>query len=217
MSRAPAVPPPVAQVAAPLSRPNLVDWLLILAGVSLSFFLMQFTYPTDAVASGTPAKPSASPTKAEPGLGRLRIRPKSWAARSPWSETLAALPDAVRLPEGIILLWPVLHTLQRLLGRKQGLTAAEWLWVFAWLGTAALVGLAVWHHFRPLPDGLKGWPPVIWYVVVIPSMALVALIVALLGVVGSAHKPWTHNLGVALVVWPVVPLAGILALGDFHW
>jgi hypothetical protein len=43
------------------------------------------------------------------------------------------------------------------------------------------------------------------------------VLLLLLGLVGRAHQPWTHNLGLALVIWPVLPLAAILALGEFTW
>jgi hypothetical protein len=57
------------------------------------------------------------------------------------------LPEAMRLPEGVLLLWPVFLALQRLRGRRQGLTFGEWLWVLAWLGTALLTGLSAWERW----------------------------------------------------------------------
>ena len=49
------------------------------------------------------------------------------------SEVVASfLPTVMRLPEGVLLLGPVFFLLQVILGRRQGPTGAEWLWV-AWI------------------------------------------------------------------------------------
>jgi hypothetical protein len=55
----------------------------------------------------------------------------------------------------------------------------------------------------------------LWYVVVVPSMSVTAIVLSLFGLVARTTPPWTHSLAVALIIWPVLPLAGILALTRF--
>src|SRR5262245_61244400 len=102
------------KVPAVPSRPTLVDFLLIVSGFALSLFL--------ARAEG------------------LRVTPAPGAPAVVGNHLVPILPQLVRLPEGVILLWPAFLLTQRVLGRQQGLTSGEWLWVFAWLGTAVLTG-----------------------------------------------------------------------------
>jgi hypothetical protein len=179
--------------AAATSRPSVVDFFFLLGGCGLSLLLMR-----------------------QPLLPELAPRFDAPLAQS----VFPVLPDLVRLPEGIILLWPFFYATQRVLGRRQGLTAGEWVWIFAWLGTVLLNILAALNlrvilpeAARPYTPYLLFWPPVIWYAAVVPSMALLALLLALLGMFNRTPPPWTHNLSLVLVTWPVLPLAGILALG----
>jgi hypothetical protein len=175
--------------ATPLSRPNLVDFLLVLAGASLSLYLMQLG----------PLRAEA-PTDVEV---RLRL-------------FVAFLPGPLRLCEGIVLLWPLFFSLQRLLGRAQGLTGGEWLWVFSWLGVALLTGLSAWDTLGELPSFLQPHairPRIFWYMVFVPVMAVVAVVLALLGLLSRTPRPWTHSFSLALMIWPALPLAAILALG----
>jgi len=130
------------------------------------------------------------------------------AAHAALRDLLAALPA---------LLWPLFLATQRLLGRKQGLTVAEWLWVFAWLGTATMIGLGAWNRWGTVPEFLRDYrvyPALVWYVILVPSMALIALLAALFGVFSGSQRPWTHNLAIVLLAWPVLPLAGLLALSN---
>jgi len=192
MSRQPAVTPP------PLPRPTLIDWLFLLTGCGASLLLSTLPSP--------------------------RPEPAGAAFDSVWLGRLATtLPALMHLPEGVILLGPFFYLGQRLLGRAPGITTGEWLWIFAWPGVALVNGLAAWRlaidsGATALPDFLAPhavylfyWPAMVWYVLLVPSLAVVALLVGLFGMFGRT-PPWTHSLGVVLVVWPVVPLAGILAL-----
>jgi hypothetical protein len=187
-------PPPAPPRPAPLPlRPTLFDFFIILLGASASLALFQFRL--------------------------IRVLPSS--AGAAWSGTAMTLPlleQMLHLSEGIILMWPFFLGIQRLRGRTQGLTLMEWLWVFAWVGTALVAGLGAWNHWVGIPVDVLG--PMrsvclVWYVILGPSMALLALVIALLGMVVRVPPPWTHSCGIALVVWPVLPLAGILALGKF--
>src|SRR5690242_8412711 len=137
----PAMPDPSrVPTAAPASRPTLVDFLLLLTGCGLSLFLARL------------------PLLREP---------------APRDFTLAAvvvpvLPALLRLPEGLVLLWPLFYILQLALGRSQGLTAGEWLWVVAWLGTALVNVLAALVHAGAVPESARpfaGVAPVLWYAV----------------------------------------------------
>jgi hypothetical protein len=197
MSRAPAAtiapPPAPSRTTAPVSRPTLLDFFFMLTGAAISLLLFQ--------------------------LQPFRVLPSSASAAWPLAPTIMQLLEQMlRLPEGIILMWPLFFGIQRIRGRAQGLTLVEWLWIIAWIGTAVLTGVGAWSYWLGLPTEMHG--PVksaclLWYVILIPSMALLALLLALLSVVSRTPRPWTHSLGVVLIVWPVLPLAGILALGKF--
>jgi hypothetical protein len=169
-------------------RPTLVDYVFLLGGVSLSLYLMQL-----------------GPLTAECGESATAA-----------SRLAAFLPGPMRLTEGVVLLWPLFLTTQRLRGRREGLTAVEWLWVISWIGIVVLTALAALDGTGGLPDFLHRYaaaPRKLWYYVFAPSMAVLAVVLGLAGVVRRGPPPWTHSFGVALVLWPVAPLAGILALG----
>jgi len=182
MSRADKAPPVP-------SRPTLFDFLLIVAGFALSLVLAQ--------AEGLKVTPASH----APSLAAVHLVP--------------ILPQLVRLPEGVILLWPVFLMTQRALGHRQGLTSGEWLWVIAWLVAAVLTGLAAWQTWGSVPEFVRAylaWAFVLGYVIVVPSIAAVALVLIVLGLVGRWQQPWTHTFGLVLVLWPALPVAGILAL-----
>jgi hypothetical protein len=129
------------------------------------------------------------------------------------------LPRPLRLTEGIILLWPLFFTTQFLRRRREPLTAAEWLWVVSWLGVALLTGLASWENSGTLPEFLQSHSDVpfkLWYIIFVPSMAALAVVLGVAGLLRRGPAPWTHSFAVALIVWPVAPLAGILTLGRFE-
>lgn len=181
----------VAKPNVPVSRLTAADCLLLVLGFGLSLVARQlFAYP--------------------------EVEPGPRAEGPVLAFVVSALPGLLRLAEGVILLWPLFFAVQRLLGRRQGLTVGEWLWAFAWLGTALLLGLASWQRWGAVPEWLRGYAPYpafAWYVVFVPSMAVIALLVWLASWFGAAPQPWTHTLGLVLVGWPVLPLAGILVLG----
>jgi hypothetical protein len=177
-----------APEAAP-SRPTLVDALFLLAGCALSLYLIGLNPLAAAPAEESPG----------PGLAAL----------------LAFLPAAMRLPEGVVLLWPVFFGTQRLLGRREALTGGEWLWVLSWVGVAALAGLDAWVAWGSPPAFLHTRPRLLWYMTFVPAMAVLAAVLALAGLVRRRYPPWTHLFGLALALWPALPLALILALGRF--
>jgi hypothetical protein len=180
-----AVPP------SPFVRATLPDLFLLVMGFGLSQLLIQFE--TLTVTPGP---------RATNDLGRFLV---------------PALPRMLRIGEGVILLWPLFFIPQRLRGRKQPLTYAEWLWIFAWLGTVSITALAVTQKFVNLPEFLTSstsWVFVIWYCVLGPSMALVALVFLLLGLVRRRPQPWTHHMALVLMLWPLAPLAAVLTLGQ---
>jgi hypothetical protein len=185
---------PAAPTAAPVapSRPTLIDYLLLLTGCGLSLYLIQLaTLPVTITGDVGP---------------RARM-------------FVQHLGAPLRLSEGIILLWPLLFFLQRLLGRSQGLTGGEWLWVLSWLGVAVLVGLDVWRNIPDLPElpdfiqSQPARPRALWYMTFVPAMVVVALVLALVGLVGRGPTPWTQPLSLALMIWPALPLAIIVSLG----
>ena len=92
-----------SNVTAPV-RPSLVDYFLILAGCSLSLFLIRLRPWTFEAKEGVAA---------------------------PLADLVGNLGDIMRLTEGVVLLWPLFLATQSLRGRGQSLTAGEWLWVIA--------------------------------------------------------------------------------------
>lgn len=174
-------------------RPTVVDFFFLTVGFAVSLLLLR--------------------------IPLLRVDPSGGETLPEWLRTfLPLLPDLMRLPEGVLLFWPLFYLTQLLLGRTQPLTAAEWLWVFAWVAVIGLNAFAAWTAWGSVPESLKlyvRWPPLLWYVVVVPSMAVTALVVSLFGLVSRTASPWTHSLAVALIVWPLVPLTGVLTLTRF--
>jgi hypothetical protein len=176
-------------------RPNVLDFFLILLGACLSLALLHLPLP--AITARNPAD--------------------QFVAQKllPW------LTAAMRLPEGIILLWPIFFTLQRLFGRTQPITAVEWLWICVWCCVAVFVGLSVALPWIPREilqanrDYLTFWPPLVLYVMVAPAAALLAFFIGVFTAVRRTPNPWTHVFGVALLIWPVLPLVPLLLLGQF--
>jgi hypothetical protein len=169
------------------SRPTLFDFILVVSGFGLSLVLSQA--PTLQVT----ATPSAPPA-AEQYL-------------------IPILPPLLRLTDGVVLLWPIFLLTQRLLGRKQGLTSGEWLWVVAWLVVAILNGLAWSQKWYTLPGFLSDHLSQVYmigYLVVIPSMAAIAVVLILLSLIARWQQPWTHAFGLVLIAWPALPVAAVM-------
>src|SRR4051794_14707627 len=92
--------------AADVARPGLVDHLAVLAGMALSVYLMRL-----APLTAEPANPLPS-----------RV-----------AQAFDFLAVLIRLPEGVVLLWPFFFATQYF-SRSDGLTAGEWLWLLCWAG-----------------------------------------------------------------------------------
>jgi hypothetical protein len=143
--------------------------------------------------------------EADPSLGDARL-----------ASIIAFLPELMRIPEGVILLWPLFFATQWP-GRARGLTLGEWLWLFAWVGFALLTALAALHSVGATPSFLQAHaakPRLLWYLIAMPAMGGLALIFLLVSMF-KPSPPWTHNFGLALVLWPAVPALTILAFGRF--
>ena len=177
-----------ASAASPPLRPTFLGYFLLLAGVALSAYLVR--------------------------LAPLPIGPRDPAADPQLRTALAFAAEFMRLTEGVILLGPLLLATQWLRGRRQGLTSIEWLWVLSWFGAALLAALAALKHF--LPDfNLLSLAPWLWYLIVVPSMAGLGVVLRVLGLFSRRPAPWTHALGLALLIWPVPLLAVVLAVGKY--
>jgi hypothetical protein len=177
---------PQVQSAA-VSRPRVVDYFLLLCGCFLSVMLGEM--------SGLKAGTS---TSAPPMLLEYLLR---------------IFPQLLFLPIGIVLLWPLFCTTQRIVGRKQGLTIGEWLWGLTWLVTLFLSGWITCKALGMLPEFLAGQSfqrgMVVGYVIFAISAAAIAVIVFLVDLVGRWPQPWTHQLALVLMIWPAVPLAAV--------
>lgn len=190
-------PPPLPRPE--VSRPYLIDHLAVLAGVALSLYLMHL-----------------APLKAEPSAEL------DWRLR----QAYAFLALIIRLPEGVLLLWPVFFGLQYF-RRSERLSAGEWLWLLGWVGAALLTVLALVASLKLefLPESLPSLAEkarILYYLLVTPALALLALLVALLGLFRSWVPPWTHSLALALLLWPapaaaLVLLTGGLTSGESRW
>jgi hypothetical protein len=174
--------------SAAVMRATLVDYLLLLAGAGLSLYLMDL---------------SPFAVEANENIGNPDLR-----------AAIPFLPRLLRLPEGIILLLPLFVGPQFLFGRREGLTAAEWLWLFSWCGTALLTMVGAADFLGLLPVIVHAnllWARFVWYVGFDLAMACVAIALIIVGFFRPG-RPWTHQLGLALALWPVPPLAGIMTL-----
>jgi hypothetical protein len=169
-----------------------VDYVFLLAGCSLSLYL--------------------------PRLGPLGVELGDTLPSAVRHDLVAFLPAVMRLPEGILLMGPVFCVTQLVRRRGEGLTAVEWLWVISWLGVVLLTGLSAWDYSGTLPEFLRPYasmPRKLWYLIFVPSMALLALVLGVAGLVRRGPAPWTHTFGLVLLLWPVAPLAAIIGLGKF--
>jgi hypothetical protein len=171
------------------TRPYLLDYFLLLVGFGLSLYL------TD--------------------LSPLAVEPADQIAQPALRSWVVFLPRLMRLPEGVILFFPVFFVLQKVMFRRQEITSGEWLRLIAWLGTAGLTCIAAFRQMVGLPDWLDPlWQTVrwVWYLGFGAALAATALLLGLIGLVRRAPMPWTHVLGLVLMVWPIPPLVGILLL-----
>jgi hypothetical protein len=175
--------------APPPPRPYLLDYFLLLVGFSVSLYLME--------------------------LSPLTVEPRDEVTHHVARAWVVFLPLLLRVPEGIILFLPVFFLLQFVMLRKHEITSGEWLWIIDWMGTTALTGVAAYRHEFGLPEQLETyWPTArwVWYLGFGAAMAALAALATLYNLIRRAPMPWTHGLGLALVLWPVVPLVGILLL-----
>jgi len=181
-----------APIAVAPSRPTLVDYVFLLVGCSLSLYLLSF-----------------SP---------LRVKSVHENGPAFLDEFLTFLPEAMRLPEGIVLMGPIFYLTQLVRRRAWGLTSLEWLWLLNGLGVAVLAGVAAWDRSGTVPDFLEPYatmPRKLWYLIFVPSMAVLAAVLGILGLVRRAAVPWTHTFGLVLLVWPAAPLLGVVSLAKF--
>lgn len=173
-----------------LSRPLLIDYLMMLVGMALTLYFLRLA-PLDAVAHQPLAPPLA--------------------------HVFAFLAVVARLPEGIVLLWPAFF-LTQMLSRTEGLTAAEWLWLLSSVGVLLLTALMAWEHLLGLPESWQphaAKPRILWYLLVAPSLAGLGLLVLVVDLFRSRTPPWTHHFGLALVLWPAPSSLLVLLGGEF--
>lgn len=169
------------------TRPRLLDYLFLLAGCGLSCVLADL--------SGLQTAPRATPPT--PILEVL----------------LRRFPFFLFLPLGVVLLWPLLFATQTLCGRRQGLTAGEWLWGLSWIAALFFIGWIVGHYLGLVPEFLATQAfrekMILGYVLYGASTSVIALLILLVDLVRRQPRPWTHGCALALMFWPVFPLAAL--------
>jgi hypothetical protein len=177
------------------ARPILLDYLLVLLGCGLSLLLLPLL-PFEAA-----AEPERCPEQVRPLVEKV--------------------PAAMRLVEGVVLLWPVFLFVQALRGRSEAPTAAEWLWILSWLGVAAVTLLAVWSERASdsmpaqLGDFLAQYAiRRLWYILLVPSIGLIALVLVLHLAIRRTTPPWTHTFALALVIWPALLMGALFGLAN---
>jgi hypothetical protein len=181
----------------PAARPTFFDYLLLMVGCALSLVLVQIMIAD----RGLRISPTAD---TPPDVARL---------------LLPILPFLLFLPEGIILLWPLFYSTQWLRGRKQPLTGGEWLWGVAWILSLAFLGWLALLNWGDPPEFLNpaAPPPRLWFYVIVPALAGIALLIFLIDLFGRWRQPWTHSLSLVLALWPVLPLVALLVWGRLDW
>src|SRR5262245_7141523 len=110
------------------SRPRLFDYFLILLGCGISMLLAELS----GLRAGTAIE---SPARFQTAL-------------------LHIFPHLLFLPLGILLWWPVFFATQKIFGRKQALTVAEWLFGLAWLVALFLTVWILWKGLGTAPGFL---------------------------------------------------------------
>lgn len=171
------------------TRPRTLDFLLLCCGVGLSVFLA--------------------------GLSGLQAGPPESAPLH--ATLLKVFPTLLLLPAGVLLLWPVFYTTQKIVGRRQELTLAEWLWGLAWLETLALAAWILLKGLGTAPEFMNsaGFQNalLLGHVIFLVSTGALAALLYVVGLFGRWAVPWTHTLGLALLMWPLLPLGLWAALG----
>jgi hypothetical protein len=174
-------------VPAPRPRPLWLDFFLILLGCAVSLLLTEISGLHAHATSETPAE--------------VRL-------------LLPLLPRLLLLPVGILLFWPLFYLTQKIAGRKQPLSAGEWLWGVAWLGAVTLTVWICWQAWGTPPEALRpenfAKQVFVGYAVGVLALASFALIIGLVDMIGRWGQPWTHHLCLALLMWPQLPLLALL-------
>src|SRR5262245_12033763 len=126
-------------------RPTVVDFFLLTLGFAGSILLLR--------------------------IPLLRVDPSGGEALPAWWRTLVPLlPDLLRLPEAVLLVWPFVYVTQWVMGRTQALTTAERLWICAWVAVSAINAFAASNAWGTVPESVKlyvRWRPLLWCVVVV--------------------------------------------------
>ena len=108
------------------------------------------------------------------------------------------------MPVGLLVFWPLFYLTQRITGRSQPLSMGEWLWGIAWMADLVVIGWLAWQAFGSPPDVKRAM--ITGYIIFIATAAALALLIALVDLVGRWPQPWTHHFCVVLMIWSVLPV-----------
>ncbi|MGF1581657.1 MAG: hypothetical protein ACFCD0_20200 [Gemmataceae bacterium] len=179
----PVTPPqtPPALELGPAASPIWIEYLVLLCGCGLSLWLTEI-------------------------LG-LKVDESSQEAS--WKRSL---PLLLFFPVGLVSVWPVLFSIGRIRGRSKRLTLVEGLWGVLWLFDVLLIATICvyanvdWSEFDVVEkDDVKSIGRGL--LVIVGALSVVAGIVfALIGRIFSGHKAWTHHFGIAMLLWPAIPI-----------
>jgi hypothetical protein len=181
----------LADQYSPAFRPTLVDFFCILIGFTISLVLTSWS------------KLDAAATAATPQLVAEHL--------------LGHLPTLLLMPVGILLFWPLFFFTQWVRGRREWMSSGEWLWGLAWLAVLPLVAWLIWQRWdtppEPLDPATIKHSVFVGYAVGALALGSLALLIALVGLLGRWRQPWTHTFCLALLIWPLLPV-GALFLWD---
>ncbi len=176
-----ATPQTLTPEPGPATSPIWVEYFVLLCGCGLSLWLAEI----------------------------LDLKVDEASRESSWKRIL---PQLLFLPVGLISMWPILFAIGRARGRSKLLSLVEGLWGVLWLFDVLLVvAICVyanvdWSEFEAVnKEDVKSIGRGLLIIVAALS-GLAGLGLAVVSRFFSGHKNWTHHFGIAMLLWPAIPV-----------